>query len=132
MKKQPPTISEAEWTVMQILWDEAPQTAAQVIEALGEKDWSPRTIKTLLGRLVKKGALSYRVDGREYLYRPRVAAQVCARAETRSFLQRVFGGSVAPLVAHMASEGALSEDEYDSLRAILDEHDRTRGRRSGR
>src|SRR5689334_13611506 len=94
-----PSISEAEWEVMTVLWLRSPETAAEVIEALAErKRWNPRTIKTLLNRLVKKGALGFSTEGKRYLYRPKVTRAQCVRAEGRSFLNRVFGGEAGAML----------------------------------
>jgi len=127
-KREVPAISEAEWQVMNVLWDRSPQTAAEVIDALAEpQGWNPKTVRTLLGRLVQKAALDYEQDGRKYLYRPAVARAACSRVEARSFLDRVFGGAVAPMVAQLAEEGALDGEDLDALRRLLDE----RAARSG-
>ncbi len=120
-----PRVSEAEWEVMQVLWDRHPRTAAEVIEALGpERGWSDRTVKTLLSRLLKKGVLAHESEGRRYLYRPRITREECVRAESESFLNRVFGGEASPLLAHFVREGELSEDDLAELRALLREKER--------
>lgn len=117
-----PGISEAEWEVMRVLWDDAPLAASDVVERLTpHKDWSARTVKTLLGRLVRKGALAFEVAGRHYLYAPRVSRDECVRKESRSFLERVFGGSASPMLLHMVREGDLSEEDVADLRRALDE-----------
>src|ERR1051326_4066487 len=97
---KPPSISDAEWEVMNVVWGDSPVTANEVVSALGSRRprWSPRTIKTLLNRLVKKGALGYEADGRRYLYRPRVRRDACMRRESGSFLTRVFGDAVGPML----------------------------------
>lgn len=120
---QPTTsISDAEWRVMDALWERSPATAAEVIEALdGVADWSPRTIKTLLARLVRKGHLEFVPRGREYVYRPRVGRDACLRKETRSFLGRFFGSSVSPLVAQLIDAGDLSDADVAELEAILEQ-----------
>lgn len=118
--QEPPRISDAEWEVMQVLWESAPRCAAEVAEALApRRDWSDRTVKTLLGRLLKKGALEAEADGKRYLYRPRVEREECVRAEGQSFLRRVFGGEASPLLAHFVEEAELSGEEIDALRTLL-------------
>src|SRR3954471_10576511 len=94
----PPQISDSEWNVMKIVWESGPLTAGQIVQRMqGQTDWHPRTIKTLLSRLVKKGPVAMEEDGRRYLYRPKVTREACRRYEARSFLSRVFDGALAPL-----------------------------------
>jgi len=117
-----PSISDAEWEVMHVLWERSTATAQDVHAALDRgRQWSPRTVKTLLSRLVKKGALRFEVEGKRYLYRPRVSREQCVRAESRSFADRVLGGSASPLIATFLRESKLSPREIDELRALLDE-----------
>ena len=117
-----PAITEAEWDVMQVLWDDAPLAAQDVHQRLGEKrDWSPRTVKTLLGRLVRKRALTYREDGKRYLYRPKVSREACLRHASRSFLETVFAGDAAMLVTHLVRHSRMSRDDIESLKQILDD-----------
>ena len=86
-------ISDAEWIVMNLIWQSGPIDAAEVVERLAEVNgWSPATVKTMLHRLVKKGALSHQADGKKYLYRAGVRRHDCIRKASRSFLERVFGG----------------------------------------
>jgi BlaI family penicillinase repressor len=120
-----PRISDAEWTVMKVLWTKAPLTANEVAEILEpDTHWNPRTIKTLLNRLVKKKALGFQEDGRRYLYHPLVDEAACVREESRSFLQRVYGGALKPMLAALIAEEELSPEEIDELRRILDEKGR--------
>jgi BlaI family penicillinase repressor len=120
-----PAISDAEWQVMNVLWAAAPDslTAGQVVERVaGPMGWSPRTVKTLLNRLIKKRALTFARDGKCYLYRPAIRREQCVRAVSRSFLARVFGGNVAPMLAHFVTHAELSADELDQLQRLL--HDK--------
>ena len=116
-----PRISDSEWVVMRVVWDRAPVTANQVVEALaGQAEWKPKTIHTLLKRLVQKGALGFEKNGREYLYQPRVDAQECERAASHSFLQRVFDGKVAPFLACFLEREKLTAKEIDELKHLLE------------
>lgn len=117
-----PRISETEWELMQVIWRIGPATAQQVIEALSAEDatWHPKTAKTLLNRLVKKKALGYHQEGRAYVYRPLVKQEDCISAESESFLDRVFGGSLQPMLAHFVEEGKLSRKEIEELKALLE------------
>ena len=117
-----PRISDAEWDVMSVLWAEHPLSAHQVAERLAnQKSWSPQTVKTLLGRLVRKGALGFLTVGRRYLYHPKLSRERCVREESRTFAERVFGGDAHPLLVHMVRETEMSQEEIDELRRILGE-----------
>jgi BlaI family penicillinase repressor len=128
---KPPAISDAEWEVMQVLWEAAPLTANEVVDRVaGRKDWNPRTVKTLLNRLVNKGALGFEAEGKRYHYYPTVTRDACIRSESRSFLSRVFGGAVGPMLAHFVSEATLTADDIRQLRELLE--CRERGGRADR
>lgn len=121
MKKMP-RISETEWEVMKIVWDKAPCSASQIIEALNERQaaWHPKTVKAFLNRLVKKKALGFKLDGRAYLYHPLVRQSECAEAASHSFLERVFGGSLQPMLAHFVARKKLSHEEIRELKKLLE------------
>ena len=113
-------ISEAEWEVMQIIWSLPGCTAQEVIGALkGKTNWSAATVKTLLNRLMKKGALSFRKDGRLYHYWPEISEADCRQAEADNFLQRFFGGALTPMLVHFVKAQKLSKTEYDELFRLL-------------
>ena len=115
-------ISDSEWLIMAHLWEHSPQTAGEIVTALQTtSDWQPRTIRTLLSRLVKKGALGYSREGRSYLYRPNVTEKECVKAVSESFLDRVFGGAVQPMLSHFVSQKKLSKKEIEELKRILEE-----------
>jgi BlaI family penicillinase repressor len=117
-----PRISEAEWEVMKLLWGRSPQAAHEVVaELTARMRWNHRTIRTLLSRLVKKGALAYTREGRAYLYRPKIAEQDCVKAASESFIERVFGGAIQPMLSHFVSQKKLSKKEIEDLKRILDE-----------
>ena len=117
----PPTISDAEWDVMQVLWEVSPLTANEVVErVLAKKDWNPRTVKTLLNRLLGKGALGFEAEGKRYHYFPKITREECIRSESRSFLDRVFGGALGPMLAHFVNETPLTADEIRELRKIIE------------
>jgi BlaI family penicillinase repressor len=116
------TISEAEWQVMNVVWSDQPIEAQQVIEQLAEANgWSNATIKTMLHRLVKKKVLAFDVDGKRYLYRACLRRSDCVRQASRSFLDRVFGGSAAPALMHFVKTSKLSVEEVAELRGLLDQ-----------
>ena len=117
-----PPISDSEWDVMNVLWSAAvPLAAADVVARLdGVRDWNPRTVKTLLNRLINKGALAYDMEGKRYLYRPRVARDQCVREETRSFLSRVFANAPGPMLLQFVAQARLTPDEVEALKRLLD------------
>lgn len=120
--KHTPRISEAEWEVMKVCWNRPRCSAQEIIDALSvEAARHPKTIKTLLNRLVKKRALGFKKDGRSYLYEPLVAEQDCVAAESKSFLDRVFGGSLQPMLAHFVESKKLSPAEISELKKLLKE-----------
>jgi BlaI family transcriptional regulator, penicillinase repressor len=120
--KQIPRISDAEWTVMKVLWNRSPLPASEIIEALAKAEsWAPKTVKTLLNRLVKKGAVGFAQEGRAYLYRPLVSESACATAASEAFLARVFGGSLQPMLAHFVEEKRLSSKEVKELKRLLED-----------
>jgi len=120
-----PRITDAEWEVMNVVWSEPPKSALEVAGELApDTRWNIRTIKTLLTRLVKKGALGYEVDGQRYLYRPLVSRDDCVREEGRSLLKRVKNAPLSPLLAHFMKESRLSSHEIDTLRDLLDQKER--------
>ena len=113
-------ISEAEHIVMEVLWREAPLTAAEVSERIeSPRDWSLRTVKTMLSRLLAKGALLHEEDGRRYLYRPAIERDEFVAGESDRLLDRMFGGRVTPLVAHLAERNQLSPEDVAEIEALL-------------
>jgi len=120
--KKLPKISQAEWRVMKVLWQESPLTANKVIERLSDQaDWNPKTIRTLINRLVQKKALLYGKKGRSYLYYPVVEESACAHEESRSFLRRVYGGALTPMFAAFLEKENLSSEEIEELKQMLDQ-----------
>ena len=118
-------VSEAESVVMQVLWEAAgPLAAEDVVAALaGEQQWQEATIKTLLNRLLKKGAIQASKDGRRYLYTPVLSRQAWLLDESEGLLARLFDGRVAPLVAHFSRHRKLDKADIAELRKLLEELD---------
>jgi len=120
-----PNISDAEWDIMRVAWQESPLTAADMIDRLsGSKSWKPKTVKTLIGRLVQKQALGFRKEGREYAYFPLVNEEDCVREAGRSFLDRIYGGSLKPMMVHFLESGKLSSEDIKELKALLQEKEK--------
>ena len=106
---------------MKLLWAKSPQTANQIVEALSAvTPWKPKTIKTLLNHLATKKALGFQRVGREYHYHPQVERDQCVRAESRSFLNRVFNGEAKPMLATLIENEDLSVKDIKELKRILD------------
>ena len=125
MSKKPVAISEAESHVMDVLWRAAtPIYADDVIAALvSEQSWQEATIKTLLNRLLKKGALAATKDGRRYLYKAVLKREQWVSSESAGMLERLFGGRVAPLVAHFGKHRKLSADDIAELKKLIGDLD---------
>lgn len=118
-----PRISEAELHVMEVLWASAkPLTATEVADGIEpQREWTLATVKTMLSRLAAKGALSHREEGRRYLYSPAIERETYVGGESRRFVDRLFGGRLSPLVARLAEEDALDDDDIAAIEAILKE-----------
>jgi len=115
-----PKISEAEWVVMEVVWRKHPITALEVVQQLTQyKQWQDQTIRTMLRRLIRKKALTYKAEGKIYYYEPAVSREQCVRGESHSFLERVFGGTAQPLLVQLVQETQLSTEEIDELKRIL-------------
>ena len=120
--KNLPKISESEWLVMHVLWSKSPLAAQEVFEQLdATTKWKPKTIKTLIDRLVKKGAVKYEKKGRRYLYSPVVGQDECVRTESQSFVKRVYGGISKPMLAAFLEDAKLSADDIVELKDILEQ-----------
>ena len=117
-------ISEAESAVMEVLWRSNPLGADEVVAALARsRDWQEATIKTLLNRLLNKGAIAAERDGRRYRYTPVLPREDWLLDESRGMLERLFDGRVAPLVAHFSQHRKLSRKDIADLRKLLGELD---------
>ncbi|WP_026802338.1 BlaI/MecI/CopY family transcriptional regulator [Arenimonas oryziterrae] len=114
-------ISDAESIVMEVLWRRSPRSAEEVIAELArEQHWQEPTIKTLLNRLLKKGALRADKDGRRYSYLPVLKREDWVHGQSRSLLNRLFDGRVAPLVAHFSEKGKLSKKDIGELKKLIE------------
>ena len=115
-------ISDAEHAVMEVLWDTSPLSAQDVSERIApDRGWSANTVKTLLGRLLSKKVVAHEEDGRRYLYRPLVARGDYVAGESQRLIDRLFGGRLTPLVAHMAERDELTADDIAEIEALLRE-----------
>lgn len=116
-----PRISEAEWEVMKVFWKQSPATANDVMNELrNDKEWKPSTVKSLINRLLKKKALEFHKEGKTYLYSPLVSEQECVKAESKSFLRRLYGGALKPMFVQFLQDEKLTEEEIKELKNLLD------------
>jgi BlaI family penicillinase repressor len=115
-------IAEGEYAVMEVLWEEAPLTAAEVAGRVPpERGWTLATVKTMLSRLLAKGVLAHEEDGRRYLYRPAIDREDYVAEESGRLIDRMFGGRLTPLVAQLAARDRLSDRDIEEIEALLRE-----------
>ncbi len=118
--KRTPKISDAEWEVMKVLWSASPVTANDIVKILsGKTHWKRETIRTLINRLVQKKTVGFEKKGRQYHYFPLVTEAECIKAEARTFLKRLGGGSIEPMLVAFVEEENLSPERLARLRRIL-------------
>lgn len=117
------SISEAESVVMEVLWSKSPMATEDVLGALPKGKWQESTVKTLINRLLKKGALKARKDGRRFLYSPVLTRKEWLSEESTGMLNRLFGGRVAPLVAHFSQQRKLTKKDIADLKRMIAEMD---------
>ena len=121
------TISDAESVVMQALWAAGEATAEDLIAAVaGPQGWAEATVRTLVNRLLTKGAVEAAREGRRYRYRPLLVKEDWLAQESAGVVNRLFGGRVAPLVAHFSEQGKLSKKDIEELRKLIDGFDHGR------
>lgn len=123
MASQPIDISDAESQVMEVLWRTKGRVPAEDVAAAlaGEQQWQEATVKTLLNRLLKKGAVSAEKDGRRYLYTAVLERETWVGSQSAGMLDRLFGGRVAPLVAHFGKHRRLSKTDIAELKRLIEE-----------
>ena len=123
-----PQISEAEFEVMKIVWKYAPINTNEITEKLTQTtNWSPKTIQTLIKRLVSKKALTYEKQSRVFVYTPLVKEDEYIRRESNTFLNRFYDGNITSMLASYIEDDKLSETEIDTLRSLLSEKQKKGG-----
>ena len=123
-----PQISEAEFEVMKIVWKYAPVNTIEITEHLTRTtSWSPKTIQTLIKRLVTKGALSYEKQSRVFVYTPLIEEKEYIGQESHSFLKRYYDGDIMAMLSAYIEDDKLSESEIDTLRSLLAKGSKDRG-----
>jgi BlaI family penicillinase repressor len=120
--KTPPNITETEWEIMRVVWARHPITATEIIAQLSAADptWHPKTTRALLGRLVEKKVLDYEPRGRVYAYEPLFSEQECVAAASESFLGRVFGGSLKPMLTFFVEQRRITRKDLRELSDLLE------------
>lgn len=113
-------ISESEWTVMEYLWNNPLVTITEIRKALSSTGWSDSTIKTLVRRLVSKNAVAINDEAATFHYYPLISQQECRLKETKSFINRVYDGSVSMLVTNLAADSNLTDKETEELLALIE------------
>lgn len=114
-------ISEAEYEVMKVIWENFPVSTNEIIEKFENKsEWSPKTIQTLISRLVKKGIITYEKQSRVYIYTPLISENEYINQESKSFLDKFYNGTINSMVLNFIEEDALSDEDIDELKKILD------------
>jgi BlaI family transcriptional regulator, penicillinase repressor len=117
-----PSISDTEWLVMKVIWTHSECSSSQIIDELaGTTKWKPKTVKSLISRLVKKKAIAFRDENRAYIYFPLVTELECVRVESQSFLDKVFGGEINMAIANFIESKKMSKQQIEELRKILNE-----------
>jgi BlaI family penicillinase repressor len=115
-----PRISDAEWQVMRVLWEESPLTVKEMIAVLSKKTtWKPETIRTLINRLTKKRAVGFEKKGRRHYFSPLLSQEECLRADAESFVARAGAAMLKPILAAFLEKERLSDKELDELKQIL-------------
>ena len=116
-----PQISEAEYEVMRIVWQNAPVSTNEIVERLEKTtSWNPKTIQTLIKRLVTKRALTYEKEGRRFVYTPLVAENEYVSQESSSFLKKYYNGNISAMLSAFLDNDKLSASDIDDLRSLLD------------
>ncbi len=120
--KKLPQISEAEFEVMKIVWENAPVSTNDITDRLVQTtDWSPKTIQTLIRRLVSKGALTYEKNGRVFVYMPKVNEDEYLMQKSSSFISRYFGGDFSAMFSSYLGNDELTDEELKNLKGIIED-----------
>ena len=120
--KPAPKLTETEWEIMRVVWDQHPVTATDIIKRLATDDptWHPKTARAFLNRLVQKKVIDYEQHGRVYVYEPLVDEKQCVAAASESFLERVFGGSLKPMLAYFVEQRRITKKDLQELTEQLE------------
>jgi BlaI family penicillinase repressor len=123
-----PKISNAEWEIMKVIWNNSEITSAKIIQALKNKSkWKATTVKSLINRLLNKKAIGFTKLGSEYFYYPLVSEDECIKSESKSFINRVFNGSINSMLITFVESKQISERDIDDLKNILNKSSKKKG-----
>ncbi|WPC44001.1 BlaI/MecI/CopY family transcriptional regulator [Clostridium sp. JS66] len=123
-----PKISDAEWTIMKIIWKNSQATSAYIIQSLKDKNkWKPATIKTLINRLLNKKAIGFNKVGNEYYYFPLISEDECIKLESNSFINKVFNGSIKSMILAFVESKEISKKDIEELKKILNQPNKMKG-----
>lgn len=120
------SITDSEWLVLKVLWENSPQTLPQIAEKLSYTGWSISTIQTFLARLVKKSAVSTKKQGKGFLYYPAVKEEDCQLVQARRFIDRVYDGSLSSMVMGVLKSGSLTREEFERLKKLVEDFERSK------
>lgn len=122
-----PSISDAEWEVMKIIWKHGEITANEIIKEMSSNiDWKPNTIKTLINRLLNKEVIAFNKFKKEYSYYAVINEEECIKAESRSFLDKVFNGSINSMLLNFVKSQELTKEDIQDLKDILNNSEEQR------
>jgi len=115
-------ISDSEWEIMRIIWKTPNCTASEIIEQLKDSQkWKPKTVKTLISRLISKKIIGFEQSSREYKYYSILSEEECRKIESKSFLHRVYSGSLKSMLLNFIEEENLTKEEIEELKSFLNE-----------
>ncbi len=113
-------ISDSEWKIMKVLWRKSPRSGSEIVDELeASTDWNPKTIHTLIRRLVSKGAVKATKENTFYSYSAALSEAECRKEETKSFLEKCFNGSYNSLIKNFIEDEKLSERDIEELENLL-------------
>lgn len=118
--KNMPRISDAEYEIMKAIWENEPLTAAEIVSIVDNETWNENTIRTMVNRLLKKGAIGYEKNGKAYIYHSLISSAEYKKFEGMSFLKKIYGGSISAMFASLVSEDDISKDELNDLKELLE------------
>lgn len=122
-------ISDAEWKVMCVLWEGHPLTSSQIIQELKDINWNPNTIHTLLSRLEKKKIIGVQKKSRFKEYSPLVSREECQIYETKTFLEKVYSGSMKMFLSSYINQDDLSKDDIEYLKKLIEKKESNRSKK---
>ncbi len=118
-------ISDAEWEIMKIVWENPDLTGTEIVDLIApEKDWNFRTVKTLISRLVTKGVLNYNKKRNTYHYYPVISKKEVVKNESKSFIKKVFDGATTHMLAYLVKQSSLSKKDIDKLKKLLNQKEK--------